>query len=218
MYRVAQLFANNTQPSRPKPRAAAPRPVARGQPHTIESQHNAHLLVRGNVAGDAPRTHIQRSTAGNTQPFRYMFEKIDERSEVLNDRIDFIADGIEEAHGLEDRLQNPTRAHQSEIHAVGRICCDATEGRLNETSLLLETSRDVGMGKCVKLNVRQLDDYSLFPGQVKRSTRVYLQGNATQLATADHWFRRHQQYRSRICRTKNPIRKKERCVARMAVL
>ncbi|ORY97479.1 DNA polymerase alpha/epsilon subunit B-domain-containing protein [Syncephalastrum racemosum] len=163
---VAQLFANNTQPSRPKPRAAAPRSVARGQPHTIESQHNPHLLVRGNVASDAPRVHIQRSISGNTRPFRYMFEKINDRSEALDERIDFIADAIEEAHGLENRLQNPTRAHQSEIHAVGRIRCDAAEGKLNEASLLFETSREVGMGKCVKLNVRQLDDYSLFPGQI----------------------------------------------------
>lgn len=51
--------------------------------------------------------------------------------------------------------------------AVGRICCDASEGKLNPQSIVLETSRDLGMGKRVQMDIRRLEQYSLFPGQVQ---------------------------------------------------
>ena len=50
---------------------------------------------------------------------------------------------------------------------MGRICCDASEGKLNAQSILLESSRDLGMGKRVQLDVSRVEQYSLFPGQVR---------------------------------------------------
>lgn len=50
---------------------------------------------------------------------------------------------------------------------VGRICCDASEGKLNAQSIVLETSRDLGMGKRVQLDISRVEQYSLFPGQVR---------------------------------------------------
>lgn len=50
--------------------------------------------------------------------------------------------------------------------AVGRICCEDAAGKLNEQSVVLETSRSMGMGKRVKLNLGNLPGYSFFPGQV----------------------------------------------------
>jgi DNA polymerase alpha subunit B len=50
--------------------------------------------------------------------------------------------------------------------AVGRICCEDVAGKLNEQSVVLETSRSMGMGKRVKLNLGNLPGYSVFPGQV----------------------------------------------------
>lgn len=55
---------------------------------------------------------------------------------------------------------------QSNIMAVGRICCEDVEGKLNEQSIMLESSRFMGMGKRVKLNLGNLSGFSLFPGQV----------------------------------------------------
>jgi DNA polymerase alpha subunit B len=50
--------------------------------------------------------------------------------------------------------------------AVGRICCEDAAGKLNEQSVVLESSRSMGMGKRVKLNLSNLPGYSVFPGQV----------------------------------------------------
>ncbi|KAI9031701.1 DNA polymerase alpha/epsilon subunit B-domain-containing protein [Phycomyces nitens] len=61
---------------------------------------------------------------------------------------------------------NPTKPSQSEIVAVGRICCDSSGAKLNKTSIVLETSRELGMGKRVKLDLRGVEEYSLFPGQI----------------------------------------------------
>ena len=49
--------------------------------------------------------------------------------------------------------------------AIGRICCDA-EGKLNEASVMLETSRHVNEGGRVKLLLHDVCDFSLFPGMI----------------------------------------------------
>lgn len=64
-------------------------------------------------------------------------------------------------------LQILTCFGKDKIVAVGRICCDASEGKLNAQSIVLETSRDLGMGKRVQLDVSRVEQYSLFPGQVQ---------------------------------------------------
>ena len=52
--------------------------------------------------------------------------------------------------------------------AVGRICLDppTTTARPTSTSLVLETSRRLGAGSRVPLNLSSLPSFSLFPGQV----------------------------------------------------
>lgn len=50
---------------------------------------------------------------------------------------------------------------------IGRICCDAEEGRLNAQSLLLEGSMRTSRGERVRLEVnKSTSGYRLFPGQV----------------------------------------------------
>jgi hypothetical protein len=44
---------------------------------------------------------------------------------------------------------------------VGRVCCDSN-GRLNAKSLIIESFG----GKTVPLDISQVDNFSLFPGQV----------------------------------------------------
>ena len=48
---------------------------------------------------------------------------------------------------------------------AGRICCDSN-GKLNAKSVILEGSRDTSMGKCIPLDLTELKQYSMFPGQV----------------------------------------------------
>jgi DNA polymerase alpha subunit B len=57
---------------------------------------------------------------------------------------------------------------QNEIVAVGRVCLDppTTTTRPTATSLVLETSRRLGAGTRVPLDLSSIPSFSLFPGQV----------------------------------------------------
>lgn len=48
---------------------------------------------------------------------------------------------------------------------VGRICCDSV-GKLNPQSVLLEGSVETSAGKRVPLKLTEVNNYSLFPGQI----------------------------------------------------
>lgn len=50
--------------------------------------------------------------------------------------------------------------------AIGRICCESAEGKLNEASVILEASCSISSSKRAKLHVRDLPEFSLFPGQI----------------------------------------------------
>jgi len=56
---------------------------------------------------------------------------------------------------------------QEAVTVVGRICCDGN-GRLNANSLLLEGSIETSSGRSVPLDVSNVPQFSLFPGQVRR--------------------------------------------------
>lgn len=49
---------------------------------------------------------------------------------------------------------------------MGRICCDSL-GKMNAKSVILEGSRDTSAGRSVPLDLSDLKQYSLFPGQVR---------------------------------------------------
>ena len=57
-------------------------------------------------------------------------------------------------------------ASQDDVCVVGRVVCDADNGRLNEASVQLEGSVATSGGLRVRLDLRALPRYSLFPGQI----------------------------------------------------
>lgn len=54
---------------------------------------------------------------------------------------------------------------------LGQVCCDGN-GKLNAQSVLLEASQEHG-ARQVPVEVSELKDYSLFPGQVSRNVHQY---------------------------------------------
>lgn len=52
------------------------------------------------------------------------------------------------------------------VTVIGRICSDANEGKTNERSLVLETSRAIGGGSRVRLDLTEVTEFSFFPGQI----------------------------------------------------
>ena len=51
---------------------------------------------------------------------------------------------------------------------LGQVCCDSN-GKLNAQSVLLEAGPEQG-GQQVPVDLSELKEYSLFPGQVRRRT------------------------------------------------
>jgi len=91
---------------------------------------------------------------------------LSEASEVLDDRIDEFQSLVQAHHNLEDSaFGNAANQATSEIIAVGRIASEALEGKLNASSLMLETSRRTGAGLRIALKVESIS-YEFFPGQI----------------------------------------------------
>ncbi len=91
---------------------------------------------------------------------------LSEASEGLDDRIDEFQLLVQAHHNLEDAaFGNAANRATSEIVAVGRIASEALEGKLNASSLMLETSRRTGAGLRIPLKVEGVS-YEFFPGQI----------------------------------------------------
>jgi DNA polymerase alpha subunit B len=84
---------------------------------------------------------------------------------ALDDRIDAFAEMYRRSYP-DTVFRNPAYPSQSVVTVVGRICSDANEGKANEQSLLLETSRSIGNGSRVKLDIMEVQGYNFFPGQI----------------------------------------------------
>ncbi|TDL17712.1 DNA polymerase alpha, subunit B [Rickenella mellea] len=111
--------------------------------------------------------------------YRYMYEKISERSEVLDEQIDEFGEIVRKYYNFED-LGDPSSTTEEEIIVVGRIC-NATSTpttpappKLTDSSLFLESSRMMGSGARVPLRfdaqlkvrggIRGAGSVGLFPG------------------------------------------------------
>ncbi|KAG8821441.1 DNA-directed DNA polymerase alpha subunit pol12 [Serendipita sp. 400] len=79
-----------------------------------------------------------------------MHERLTERSTVLDDRLDEFAELVRVHYNLED-IGDPASTSDEELVVVGRICCEEDSTKLNESSVMLETSRLMGAGMRVLL-------------------------------------------------------------------
>ncbi|KAI9271661.1 DNA polymerase alpha/epsilon subunit B-domain-containing protein [Phascolomyces articulosus] len=131
--------------------------------NAVENSYNNTLSLRGPVDTKVKRTNVNL-VRPSVKEYRYMFEKIKDRADVLDEQIEYLSEFIQKEN--EQQFVNPTRPNQEQILAVGRICCDAAEGKLNDKSVMLETSRDIGMGKRIRLDLGKVQNYALFPGQI----------------------------------------------------
>ncbi|KAF9172395.1 DNA-directed DNA polymerase alpha subunit pol12 [Mortierella sp. AD010] len=131
----------------------------------IDETLNSNLGLRMEPPHSNTEHRNDISLVASVKPYRYMFEKITEKAEALDDRIDWFADLYRKAYP-DTVLHNPAYPSQSIVTVIGRICSDANEGKSNERSLVLETSRSIGGGSRIKLDVSELTGFSFFPGQI----------------------------------------------------
>ncbi|KAF2490051.1 DNA polymerase alpha, subunit B [Lophium mytilinum] len=135
----------------------------------IEELLNGHIELAEAPEEPPMESRLKLKTNTDMKKFSYktMAMKLTEASEVLDDRIDEFKVLVQDHHKLEDSaFGNPGVQSTSEIVAVGRIASDAYGGRLNNASLVLESSRRMGSGNRIPLRVDAVEAYNFFPGQI----------------------------------------------------
>ncbi|KAG0365309.1 DNA-directed DNA polymerase alpha subunit pol12 [Gamsiella multidivaricata] len=172
-------FAIPTTPIRNRgSNGVAPLPISPSQPSPSSKQFalrknqseteetlNGNLSLRQAAPNNSPDYRNAINLVVSVKPYRYMFEKLAEKGEALDDRIDLFASIYKKFHP-DTEFRNPAYPSQAVVTVVGRICSDANEGKTNERSLVLETSRSLGGGSRVKLDIAEISGFGFFPGQI----------------------------------------------------
>ncbi|KAL6186378.1 hypothetical protein ACLB2K_042498 [Fragaria x ananassa] len=95
---------------------------------------------------------------------RFMYDRIADRFNALENRILKHATALVSSGQYEEPV-DPTVSSEKSIFTVGMICCDG-EGHLNEKSTLLQSSAEHSGGQRVRVELHNVSQYSIFPGQV----------------------------------------------------
>lgn len=99
--------------------------------------------------------------------YRYMFTTLEERARNLDRQLlkmqTFMCD---KANLKAEDLQPVGVPSPDVVWVCGRICCEAETGKMNNQSVMLEGSRRDSGGRRVKLDLTEVQTYSLFPGQI----------------------------------------------------
>ncbi|XP_039798730.1 DNA polymerase alpha subunit B-like isoform X2 [Panicum virgatum] len=135
---------------------------AASMPSKREAETTEDELIRRIQPSQRCSLQVQRS---QPEPgCRFMYDRMEDRFNYLEDRIRKSAT-LFSASGLCGEPADATLASEEKMFAVGMVTCDG-EGRLNEKSILLQGSAEHSRGERVRLDLKDLDHFSLFPGQV----------------------------------------------------
>jgi DNA polymerase alpha subunit B len=114
-----------------------------------------------------PRVKLVANSDIKKLSYKTMAMKSSEASEILDDRIDEFMGLVQGHHKLDDSaFGSAANKSINEIVAVGRIASDSSEGKLNASSLVLETSRRMGGGLRIPLKMDSVPGFQFFPGQI----------------------------------------------------
>ncbi|XP_056657329.1 DNA polymerase alpha subunit B-like isoform X2 [Monodelphis domestica] len=102
-----------------------------------------------------------RSLSGS---YKSMFQKLTDVREVLTCKIEELGYELKELHQIEAFSPILVPA-QEPVTVLGQIGCDSN-GKLNPKSVILEGDREHSLGVQIPVDLSELKEYSLFPGQV----------------------------------------------------
>lgn len=142
----------------------------RANPGEVTEILNDHLPAPEPPIAPFPEPRVKLTAHSDQKKLGYknLALKLSDTSEVLDERIETFAKLVQEYYHLEESAFGSAASQSTtEIVAVGRIACDSAEGKLNAASLVLESSRRMGNGLRIALNLDHLrGQYSFFPGQI----------------------------------------------------
>jgi len=99
-----------------------------------------------------------------TGSYKSMFQKLPDIRDVLTCKIEELGSELKEHYKIEAFTPVLVPA-QEPVTLLGQIGCD-TNGKLNSKSVILEGDREHSSGAQIPVNLSELKEYSLFPGQV----------------------------------------------------
>ncbi|XP_054838025.1 DNA polymerase alpha subunit B isoform X1 [Eublepharis macularius] len=99
-----------------------------------------------------------------TKRYKFMFQKLLDNREVLSYKIEELGEALKEHYQIEEFSSLNVPA-QEPVAVLGQIGCDSN-GKLNARSVILEGDREHSSGGQIPVDVSELVEYSLFPGQV----------------------------------------------------
>ncbi|KAJ8014897.1 hypothetical protein DPEC_G00020550 [Dallia pectoralis] len=95
--------------------------------------------------------------------YKYMFQRLRDVRNVLTEKIEELGDELR-THFSIGEFSPVSLPAQDCVTVLGQVCCDSN-GKLNAQSVLLEAGPEQG-GQQVAVDLTELREYSLFPGQV----------------------------------------------------
>lgn len=95
--------------------------------------------------------------------YKYMFQRLRDIRNVLAEKIEDMGECLKSHFNVEE-FSPVSLPAQDSLTVLGQICCDSN-GKLNAQSVLLEAGPEQG-GQQVPVDLSELKEYSLFPGQV----------------------------------------------------
>ncbi|XP_069326301.1 DNA polymerase alpha subunit B [Eulemur rufifrons] len=96
--------------------------------------------------------------------YKTMFQKLPDIREVLTCKIEELGNELKEHYKIEAFTPLLVPA-QEPVTLLGQIGCDSN-GKLNNKSVILEGDREHSSGAQIPVDLSELKEYSLFPGQV----------------------------------------------------
>ncbi|XP_056629088.1 DNA polymerase alpha subunit B [Triplophysa dalaica] len=98
-----------------------------------------------------------------TSSYKYMFQRLRDIRDVLTGKIEELGEELRTHINIEE-FSPVSLPVQDSITVLGQVCCDSN-GKLNAQSVLLEAGQEQG-GRQVPVDLSELKEFSLFPGQV----------------------------------------------------
>uniref|UniRef100_A0A8C5AQ50 DNA polymerase alpha subunit B n=1 Tax=Gadus morhua TaxID=8049 RepID=A0A8C5AQ50_GADMO len=95
--------------------------------------------------------------------YKFMFQRLRDVRNVLTDKIEELGETLRNHFNIEEFSPAALPAQDS-ITILGQVCCDS-KGKLNAQSVVLEAGPEHG-AQLVPVDLSELKEYSLFPGQV----------------------------------------------------
>lgn len=99
-----------------------------------------------------------------TKSYKYMFQKLTDIRDAVGSKIEELGEALKNHFHIEE-FTSVSFPAQETVTVLGQIGCDSN-GKLNSKSVVLEGDREHSSGMQVPVDLSELKEYSLFPGQV----------------------------------------------------